>query len=236
MTMTTADYFFLILAVGLLILMLFLYRNTKKAIKTNIKEILGEYKELKRMATELHKDAKNIKVQNDHPNVPVTENADKKDYDEYLLREYIYEVRQKNKADIEKAVNKLREEIKSDMEREWERVAAKTESVKPKRKEEKQKKEKEPQAKEEIAATVDLNLNEEHLNILYNIAEETEEVSFWAMLENYKKVFPDKERKDFQVRVRELIDNNMIREAYAASGDFFFTVTNQGLLYIRKKM
>jgi uncharacterized protein YoxC len=46
MNITTADYIFLILAIGLLVLMLFLYRKTKKTMKTNIKEILEEYKEL----------------------------------------------------------------------------------------------------------------------------------------------------------------------------------------------
>ena len=56
------------------------------------------------------------------------------------------------------------------------------------------------------------------------------------LFDNYKKVFPDRERKEFQVIVRELIENNMIRESYAAAGDFFFRVTNEGLVYIRKKM
>ncbi len=236
MNITTADYIFLIFAIGLLVLMLFLYRNTKKTMKTNIKEILEEYKELKRMTSELHKDAENIKVQSKHTEVSEAEKADKKEKDDYLLREYMYEIRQKNKADIEKAINIIKEELKNDIENGLKNVAAVPKVVKPGKADKKQKKVKEVETKNEEVIKIDLDLNEEHLNILYNIAEETEEVSFWILLENYRKVFPDKERKDFQVRVRELIENNMIREAYAASGDFFFTVTNQGLIYIRQKM
>jgi phage-related protein len=236
MNITTADYIFLILAIGLLVLMLFLYRKTKKTMKTNIKEILEEYKELKRMASELHKDAENIKEQSQHHELSVAEKRDKKENDDYILREYMYEIRQKNKADIEKAINKIKEELKNDIEKGLKSVAPITEAVKPGKADKKQKKVKEAKIEDEKAVEIDLDLNEEHLNILYNVAEETEEVSFWVLLENYKKVFPGKERKDFQVRVRELIENNMIREAYAASGDFFFTVTNQGLMHIRKKM
>ena len=72
--------------------------------------------------------------------------------------------------------------------------------------------------------------------VINRIIEETEEIALGVLFENYKKVFPDKKRKEFQVIVRELLENNMIRESYAAAGDFFFTVTNEGLVYIRKRM
>ena len=203
-------------------------------MKANIREILEEYKELKQMASELRKDASNFKdEENEAPHNPQTSKKEVDDYKDYQLREYIYEVRQKNKADIERAIKKLKEEIKNDVEQKLGQTKEKTDAVAPKV-EEKTKKAMKP--KEDAEAKIDLDLSDEHLNILYNLAEETEEVALGILFENYKKVFPDKERKEFQVIVRELIENNMIRESYAAAGDFFFTVTNEGLVYIRKKM
>jgi F0F1-type ATP synthase membrane subunit b/b' len=234
MNISTADYIFLLIAVGLMVVMFFLYRRTRKAMKANIREILEEYKELKQMASELKKDTKKHKEEEgealDNPETPKKEIDDYKDYQ---LREYIYEVRQKNKADIERAIKKLKEEITNDVEQKLSQAQVKTKAVAPKAKE-KSKDTKKP--KEETVVKMDLNLSDEHLNILYNLAEETEEVALGVLYENYKKVFPDKERKEFQVIVRELLENNMIRESYAAAGDFFFTVTNEGLVYIRKKM
>ena len=119
------------------------------------------------------------------------------------------------------------------MEKKLGQAQLKTEPLKPEEKEKPKKKEK---PKEDKPKEVELDLNDEHLNILYNLAEETEEIALGVLFDNYKKVFPDKERKEFQVIVRELLENNMIRESYAAAGDFFFTVTNEGLVYIRKKM
>jgi F0F1-type ATP synthase membrane subunit b/b' len=234
MNISTADYIFLLIALGLMVVMVFLYRRTKKAMKANIREILEEYKELKQMASEFRKDSENYKEE--APEAPRNQETSKKetdDYKDYQLREYIYEVRQKNKADIDRAIKKLKEEIKNDLEQKLDQAPPKTEAVTPARKE-KTKKTKKP--KEDTAGKIELNLNDEHLNILYNLAEETEEVALGVLFENYKKIFPDKERKEFQVIVRELIENNMIRESYAAAGDFFFTVTNEGLVYIRKKM
>lgn len=233
MNVSTVDYLFLLIAVGLLVVMFFLYRRTKKAMKANIREILEEYKELKQMASDLRKDADKPVEKNEAPPEMDTRKKEDDDYHDYKLREYIYEVRQKNKADIERAIKKFKEEIKNDLEKKMEKSTPKTEVVAP---EEKERKEKKTKPKKELAAEITLDLNDEHLNILYNLAEETEEVALGVLFDNYKKVFPDKERKEFQVIVRDLIENNMIREAYTAAGDFFFTVTNEGLVYLRKKM
>ncbi len=234
MNISIADYIFLLIAVGLLVIMFFLYRRTKRVMKANIREILEEYKELKQMASELRKDAENNKEQgNKSPRDPDTPQKEVDDYKEYQLREYIYEVRQKNKADIERAIKKVKEEIKNDIEKKWDQAQPKAKAVTPK---EKEKTEKIKKPKEDKSKEMELDLSDEHLNILYNLAEETEEVALGVLFDNYKKVFPEKERKEFQVIVRELIENNMIRESYTAAGDFFFTVTNEGLVYIRKKM
>lgn len=202
-------------------------------MKANIREILEEYKELKQMASDLRKDTDKHIEKNEAPPEVDTRKKEDDDYHDYKLREYIYEVRQKNKADIERAIKKLKEEIKNDLEKKMEKSIPKTEVVTP---EEKERKEKKTKPKKELTAKITLDLNDEHLNILYNLAEETEEVALGVLFDNYKKVFPDKERKEFQVIVRDLIENNMIREAYKAAGDFFFTVTNEGLVYLRKKM
>ena len=232
MNISISDYIFLLIAVGLLVVMFFLYRRTKRVMKANIREILEEYKELKQMASELRKDAENNKEQeNESPRDLETPQKEVDDYKEYQLREYIYEVRQKNKADIERAIKKVKEEIKNDIEKKWDQAQPK--AVTPK---EKEKTEKKKMPKKDKTRKIELDLSDEHLNILYNLAEETEEVALGVLFDNYKKVFPEKERKEFQVIVRELIDNNMIRESYTAAGDFFFTVTNEGLVYIRKKM
>jgi hypothetical protein len=234
MNISIADYIFLLIAVGLLVIMFFLYRRTKRVMKANIREILEEYKELKQMARELRKDAGNNKEQrNESPSDPDTPQKEVEDYKEYQLREYIYEVRQKNKADIERAIKKVKEEIKNDIEKKWDQAKPKAKAVKPK---EKEKTEKIKKPKDDKSKEMELDLSDEHLNILYNLAEETEEVALGVLFDNYKKVFPERERKEFQVIVRELIENNMIRESYTAAGDFFFTVTNEGLVYIRKKM
>jgi F0F1-type ATP synthase membrane subunit b/b' len=234
MNISTADYIFLLFAVVLMVIMFFLYRRTKRDMKANIREILEEYKELKQMASELRKDAGNFKEE--EPEVtrdPKTSQKEVDDYKDYQLREYIYEVRQKNKADIERAIKKLKEELKNDVEQKLDQSQIKVEADAPKKKD-KTKKPKKPL--KDTDQKIELDLSEEHLNILYNLAEETEEVALGILFDNYKKVFPDKERKEFQVIVRELIEKNMIRESYAAAGDFFFTVTNEGLVYIRKKM
>jgi F0F1-type ATP synthase membrane subunit b/b' len=234
MNISTADYIFLFITVGLMVIMFFLYRRTRNAMKANIREILEEYKELKQMASELRKGAENREEEEtEASHNPETPQKEIDDYKDYQLRDYIYEVRQKNKADIERAIKKLKEEIQIDLEKKLDQVQVKAKKVKPELKEKKIKKEK---PKEEKPKEIDLDLSEEHLNILYNLAEETEEIALGVLFENYKKVFPDKERKEFQVIVRELLENNMIRESYAAAGDFFFTVTNEGLVYIRKKM
>ncbi len=234
MNISISDYIFLLIAVGLLVIMFFLYRRTKRVMKANIREILEEYKELKQMASELRKDAENNKEQeNESPRDLETPQKEVDDYKEYQLREYIYEVRQKNKADIERAIKKVKEEIKNDIEKKWDQAQPKAKAVTPK---EKEKTEKKKTPKKDKTREIELDLSDEHLNILYNLAEETEEVALGVLFDNYKKVFPEKERKEFQVIVRELIDNNMIRESYTAAGDFFFTVSNEGLVYIRKKM
>jgi hypothetical protein len=234
MNISTADLIFLLIAVGLMVVMFFLYRRTKRDMKTNIREILEEYKELKQMASKLRKEAENYKdEESEVPRDPKTPQKQIDDYKDYQLREYLYEVRQKNKADIERAIKKLREELKKDVEQKLDQAHVKVESEAPK---ERGKTKKTQKPIEDAASKVALGLSDEHLNILYNLAEETEEVALGILFENYKKVFPNKERKEFQVIVRELIEKNMIRESYAAAGDFFFTVTNEGLVYIRKKM
>lgn len=230
MNILIVDYIFLLIAVGLLVVMFFLYKRTKLAMKANIREILEEYKELKQIATELRKDADNHKEQSEAPPNSDAQKKEADDYHDYKLREYIYEVRQKNKADIERAIKKIREEIKNDLEQKLEQAPPKAEAVTAGGKEKKKK------LKKDTAGKITLDLNDEHLNILYNLAEETEEMALGVLFDNYKKVFPDRERKEFQVIVRELIENNMIRESYAAAGDFFFRVTNEGLVYIRKNM
>jgi flagellar basal body-associated protein FliL len=230
MNILIVDYIFLLIAVGLLVVMFFLYKRTKIAMKANIREILEEYKELKQIATELRKDADNHKEQSESPPNSDAQKKEADDYHDYKLREYIYEVRQKNKADIERAIKKIREEIKNDLEQKLEQAPPKAEAVTAGEKGKKKK------LKKDTAGKITLDLNDEHLNILYNLAEETEEVALGVLFDNYKKVFPVRERKEFQVIVRELIENNMIRESYAAAGDFFFRVTNEGLVYIRKKM
>lgn len=234
MNISTADYIFLLIAVGLIVVMFFLYRRTKKAMKANIREILEEYKELRQMASELRKNAENNKDgKTEAPSNPGASQKEIDDYKDYQLRDYIYEVRQKNKADIERAIKNLKEEIQIDLEKKLGQMQLEAEPVKPEKKDKPKRKEK---PREDELDKIDLDLSDEHLNILYNLAEETEEIALGVLFENYRKVFPDKERKDFQVIVRELLENNMIRESYAAAGDFFFTVTNEGLVYIRKKM
>ena len=203
-------------------------------MKANIREILEEYKELKRMASEFRKNTENHKEEKrEGPPNPQASQKEIDDYKDYQLRDYIYEVRQKNKADIEKAIKNLKEEIEIDLEKKLDQMQLKTEPVKPEKMDKPKKKEK---PSEDKAEKLELDLSDEHLNILYNLAEETEEIALGVLFENYKKIFPAKDRKDFQVIVRELLENNMIRESYAAAGDFFFMVTNEGLAYIRKKM
>lgn len=236
MNISISDYIFLIVAVGLLVTMIFFYRRTKRAMKANIREILEEYKELRQIAGELRKDAVNTKkIKPEIPRDAVTSQKAVDDYKDYQLRDYIYEVRQKNKADLDRAIKKLKDEIKIDLEEKLNQVQPKAKDVKPEAKK-KEKTERIRKVKEVKAGETQSELTDEHLNVLYNLAEETGETALGVLYDNYKKVFPQRDRKEFQVVVRELIENNMIRESYAAAGDFFFTVTNEGLGYIRKKM
>ncbi|MCK4930993.1 MAG: hypothetical protein KAT01_02420, partial [Candidatus Aminicenantes bacterium] len=129
MNILIVDYIFLLIAVGLLVVMFFLYKRTKLAMKANIREILEEYKELKQIATELRKDADNHKEQSEAPPNSDAQKKEADDYHDYKLREYIYEVRQKNKADIERAIKKIKEEIKNDLEQKLEQALPKAEAV-----------------------------------------------------------------------------------------------------------
>lgn len=236
MSLSIADYLFLLIAAGLLVVMFFLYRKTRRDMKANIREILEEYKELKKMAANFRKNDDSFEEKKgEAPQNPEKSQKEVDDFKNYQLRDYMYEVRQKNKADIEKAIKKLKEEINKDVEQKLDQVKVITKSRSSKR-ETKTKVQKTKHTKEIPSEEIELDLSNEHLNILYNLAEETEEVALSILFQNYRKVFPDKDRKDFQVIVRELIENNMIRESYAAAGDFFFMVTNEGLVYIRKKM
>ena len=214
MGLTLMDYVFALLIVGLLIIILVLYRRNKQSLRSNIKEILEEYRDLKEITEKLRKDADAM--------VARTEEADgthenlKSESDK--LKEALFNVRQKSKADIEYAINTMKRELKGELSREFDKLTPKL------------------QPQKDTVKTKELILSDEHINVLHQLASLKEEISLTGLYNHYLGLFPNRERKDFQVVIRELTENNLIREAYAEAGDFYYTISNQGILHLQNRM
>ena len=81
----------------------------------------------------------------------------------------------------------------------------------------------------------ELALSDEHINVLHHLACVKEELSLSALYDHYMGLFPKKDRKHFQVIIRELTENNLIRETYADAGNFYYTISNEGILNLQKR-
>ncbi|MFC2165638.1 hypothetical protein ACFLT2_11660 [Acidobacteriota bacterium] len=214
MGLTLSDYIFGLLIVGLLIIILILYRKNKQSLRSNIREILDEYKDLKEITAKLRRDADVV--------IARTEEADgahenlKTESDK--LREALFDVRQKSKSDIEYAINAMKKELKGELNKELDKLTPKL------------------QPQKEIKKTKELNLNDEHINVLHQLASLREEISLTVLYEHYLGLFPNRERKDFQGVIRELTENNLIREAFAEAGDFYYTISNEGIVHLQNRM
>jgi len=214
MGLTVTDYVFGLLIVGLLIIIFILYRKNKQSLRTNIRDILEEYKELKGITEKLRKDAdvmiaRTEKADGTHENLKS---------ESQKLREALFDVRQKSKVDIEYAINVMKKELKGELAKEIDTIAHKL------------------QPQEDVPNPSEFVLNDEHINVLHKLASLKEELSLTALYDHYSGLFPNKERKDFQVVIRQLTENNLIRETYADAADFFYTISNEGILHLQKQM
>lgn len=182
-------------------------------MRTNIKEILEEYRELKEITEKLRKDADAI--------ITRSEKADGKHKDlkseSDKLREALYDVSQKSKSDIENAINSMKKELKGELTRELDKFAPDCPPEKV------------------VIKTKELALSDEHINVLHQLASLKKEISLTDLYDHYFRIFPKRERKDFQVVIGYLIENNLIREAYAEAGDYYYTISNEGILHLQNR-
>jgi hypothetical protein len=63
-----------------------------------------------------------------------------------------------------------------------------------------------------------------------------EELSLKILNDHYLGLFPNRDRKDFQLVIRELTENNLIRETYADADDFYYTISNEGIVHLKKRV
>jgi len=213
MGMSLEDILFVVLVLALLVLMLFLYRKSKKSMRANIRGILDEYKKLKEMAEKLRQDADGIIAQSKQ--AEGTHQSLKNESEK--LRDALFDVRQKNKTEMDKALNEMKKEMKGEVAKEIERMLPKI----PPQSEKKEIKE--------------LLLSEDHVRILRKLASVENELSLKNLFDLYSESFPGKQRKDFEVVMRDLSEHLLIREAYAEAGDFYYTISNQGILQLKKQ-
>jgi len=208
------DYVFGLLIVGLLIIILILYRKNKQSLRSNIREILEEYKELKDITERLRKDADAIITQTEEEH-GTHENLKS---ESHKLREALFDVRQKSKSDIEYAINAMKKELKGELTKELDKLTPQL------------------QPQKEVEEVKKLVLSDEQVNVLHKLASLKEELSHKILYDHYLDLFPNRDRKDFQAVIRELTENNLIREAYADAGDFYYTISNEGILHLQKRV
>ena len=214
MGLTLVDYFFSVLIVGLLIIILILYRKNKQSLRSNVREILEEYKELKEITERLRKDADAIITRTEEANGSHKNLKTESD----RLREALFDVRQKSKSDIENAISSMKMELKGELIKELDKLAPKL------------------QPQKDPEKTKELILSDEHINVLHQLASLKEEISLTGLYDHYLGLFPKRERKDFQVVIRELTENKLIRETYAKAGDYYYTISNEGILHLQNRM
>ena len=145
MGLTLVDYVFGLLIVGLLIIILVLYRRNKQSLTSNIREILEEYKELKEITEKLRKDADVIIARTDEAD-GTHENLKS---ESEKLREALFDVRQKSKADIEVAIKAMKKELKGELAKEVDKITPRL------------------QPQKEVKEVKELVLNDEHINVLH---------------------------------------------------------------------
>lgn len=214
MGLTFMDYVFSLLIVALLIIILILYRRNKQSLRSNIKEILAEYKELKGITEKLRKDADAMILR--------TEKADgnqknlKSESDK--LKDALFDVRQKSKEEIEQAIRDMKNELKGELSKELNNLTPK---LRPQK---------------EVEETRQLTLSDEHMNVLHQLESQKEELSLKALYDHYLSLFPNRDRRNFQLVIRELTENNLIREAYADAGDFYYMISNKGISHLQNRM
>jgi len=214
MGLTLADYVFGLLIIGLLIIILHLYRRNKQSLRSNIRAIIEEYRELKEITEKLRKDADAViaraeKADGMHENLQ--SESDK-------LKEALFDVRQRSKADIDKAIIAMKKEFRGELAKEIDRITPQL------------------QLQKDMPTTKELELSDKRVNVLHKLAGLKEELSLSALYDHYLGLFPNSEKKDFQVVIRELTENNLIREAYAEAGDFFYMISNEGILHLQNRM
>lgn len=212
MGLSSLDIVFVVLVLGLLVLMLYLYKRNKKSMKTNIREILDEYENLKEMTEKLRQDADGIIAQSrqaEGAHESLKSQSDK-------LKDALFDVRQESRAEIDKAINDMKKRMKGELTKEIEGMLPKI------------------QLKEEKKKVKELVLHDGHINILSKLASVENELSLKVLFDHFSGSFPNKPRKDFEVAVRELAEDHLIREAYADAGDFYYTISNQGILRLER--
>ncbi len=214
MGLSLVDYLFSLLIIGLLIIIFILYRKNKQSLRSNINDILEEYKELKEITARLRRDADAIITRTEEANG--TQENLKSESDK--LREALYDVRQKSKSDLENAIHSMKMELKGELTKEIDKLTPKL------------------QPKKEVGEAKELALSDEHINVLHQLASLSEEISLTVLYDHYLGLFPKRERKDFQVVIRELTENKFIRETYAKAGDFYYTISNEGILHLQNRM
>ena len=214
MDLTPIDYVFSLLIVGLLIIILILYRKNKQSLRSNIREILEEYKELKDITERLRMDADVIITRTEEAN-GTHENLKS---ESHKLKEALFDVRQKSKSDIENAIKSMKKELKGELTKEFDKLTPKL------------------QPQKEVGEVKELVLSDEHIIVLHQLASLREEISLTVLYDHYLGLFPKREKKDFQVVIRELTENNFIRETYAEAGDFYYTISNEGILHLQNRM
>jgi hypothetical protein len=214
MGLTFVDYLFGLLIVGILVVILVLYRRNKQSLRSNIREILEEYRELKEITEKLRKDADVIIVRTNEADG--THEALKSESDK--LKEALFDVRQKSKTEIEHAIESMKKELRGELSKELSKITPKL------------------QPQKEENKVLELALNDEHINVLHKLASVKEELSLSVLYDHYSGLFPKQDRKDFQIAIRELTENNLIRETYAEAGNFYYTISNEGIFQLQKRV
>jgi hypothetical protein len=91
------------------------------------------------------------------------------------------------------------------------------------------------QPQKDVEAVKELVLSDEHVNVLHQLASVKEEITLSVLLDHYLNLFPKRDEKDFQVVIRELTENNLIRETYADTNNFYYTISNEGILQLQNR-
>jgi len=78
--------------------------------------------------------------------------------------------------------------------------------------------------------------NDEHINILLRLADDTEPVALEVLFTNYKREYSNKKRRDFKFVIDDLNKNRLIKLSYSIRGDSYYDITSKGLSVLRKRI